>query len=113
MALPDNPLPACPDTPNCVRVSKAFPMLPDTLFRHVQAALGRLRLAEMRVRSREGKVEAVVRVFVFKDDVVAVVEASEEGSILHLRSSSRVGRSDYGVNRRRVHRVLRYLDAAR
>lgn len=56
---------------------------------------------------------AVYRVaWVFKDDVNIAVEAQEHGSVLHVRSASRVGGTDFGVNRRRVRRLLSEMDRA-
>jgi uncharacterized protein (DUF1499 family) len=50
---------------------------------------------------------AVYRVaWIFKDDVDVAVESDTAGSVLHLRSASRIGHSDLGVNRRRVQRIL-------
>jgi len=48
----------------------------------------------------------------FKDDVDVAVEPSADGSTLHVRSASRVGHSDLGVNRRRVARFFRAVDEA-
>lgn len=49
--------------------------------------------------------EATARtsVFYFADDVVVVVTPQNEGSRIDLRSVSRVGRSDQGVNAARIH----------
>jgi uncharacterized protein (DUF1499 family) len=43
------------------------------------------------------------RIFKFVDDVEFYFPANE--SVIHLRSASRVGESDFGVNRRRVEQV--------
>lgn len=110
--LPDNPLPPCRYPTNCVRVSQAFRLDPDTLFARVQAAVGALGPAELRSRPDERRLDAVDRVFVFKDDLAAIVRPHADGAVLHVRSASRVGRGDFGVNRRRVLRLLRHLDAA-
>jgi uncharacterized protein (DUF1499 family) len=59
------------------------------------------------------RASAVYRVaLVFKDDVQIAVDSMESGSRLHVRSASRVGQSDLGVNRRRVQRLLRHLEEA-
>lgn len=42
-------------------------------------------------------------IFRFVDDVEVLVD--ESGRVIHFRSASRVGRSDYGVNLRRVRRL--------
>jgi uncharacterized protein (DUF1499 family) len=45
------------------------------------------------------------RVFLFVDDVVVRVRASEGGSVVDVRSKSRVGRSDLGANAARIQRL--------
>lgn len=52
---------------------------------------------------------ATVPVFGFKDDVDIVVLPSGEGSTLAIYSRSRVGYSDFGVNRKRVQKILAAL----
>ncbi|MFQ5679525.1 MAG: DUF1499 domain-containing protein [Gemmatimonadota bacterium] len=50
-------------------------------------------------------------VFRFVDDLVVWVELDEDGlTRVEVRSTSRVGRGDLGVNRRRIARLLRTLD---
>jgi uncharacterized protein (DUF1499 family) len=57
----------------------------------------------------EGRIEATATTFWygFKDDVVVRVTPREEGSLIDVRSASRVGRSDAGTNAKRI-RI--YLD---
>jgi Uncharacterized protein conserved in bacteria len=114
--LPENPLPPCPDTPNCERVSRGYDVPPDTLFAAAQRALESLGPTTLRRPDgrSERRLEAVYRVaLVFKDDVdVAVKARDEEGSALYVRSASRVGHSDLGVNRRRVERFFDALQRA-
>jgi uncharacterized protein (DUF1499 family) len=47
------------------------------------------------------------RLFRFRDDVEFLV-ASDEG-IVHVKSASRVGHSDFGVNRKRVETIRRMI----
>ena len=47
--------------------------------------------------------------FGFKDDVVVRVRPTDEGSVIDVRSLSRVGGSDFGVNARRVRALLRKI----
>jgi uncharacterized protein (DUF1499 family) len=53
---------------------------------------------------RTGRIEAVSisGVFRFKDDVVVRVRETEGGSMIDMRSKSRDGRGDMGVNARRI-----------
>jgi uncharacterized protein (DUF1499 family) len=61
-----------------------------------------------------GRIEASDRSrwFGFTDDIVIRITPSESGSRIDLRSSSRVGRSDFGVNAARVERYLSALRAS-
>ena len=48
-------------------------------------------------------------VFRFVDDVEFYVDA--ENSLIHFRSASRVGYSDWGVNRQRMEKLIRAFQA--
>lgn len=125
--LPDdpglhNPLPPCPGSPNCVRVSRSFPVPPDRLRRALLEALRHTGAREISTGddSDQSEIEAVYRAGLFFDDVLAQVEPGTGGdteagsahSALHLRSASRVGNSDLGVNRRRIRHILRRLEGS-
>ena len=56
---------------------------------------------------------ATTLLFGFKDDIVIRVGADGSGSRIDMRSLSRVGGSDFGVNAERVRDYLRRLAAAR
>lgn len=62
----------------------------------------------------EGRIEATAttRWMHFKDDVVIRIRADTHanGTRLDIRSASRVGSSDFGVNARRIHRFLQEMD---
>ncbi len=105
------PVPPCPDTPNCERTSRTFEAAPDRLYQAALAALSDLSPVEMTTDRDDYAAHAVYRVaFVFKDDVHIAVRPTEQGGgTLHVRSASRVGYSDLGVNARRVQRFFRYL----
>jgi hypothetical protein len=55
-----------------------------------------------------GRIEAVetTRLFGFKDDVVIRVRPRDGGSIVDLRSVSRVGEGDLGANAKRIRRFI-------
>ncbi|MGD8326231.1 MAG: DUF1499 domain-containing protein [Sphingomonadales bacterium] len=57
-----------------------------------------------------GRIEAVATTswFGFKDDVVVRVQASPNGSVIDVRSVSRVGRSDIGKNAERIRKILKH-----
>lgn len=111
--LPDSPLSACPDSPNCERVSRGYDVPADTLFDAVQDALDALGPTASSADTDARRAHAVYRVaLVFKDDVNVAVEPHDGGSVVHVRSASRVGYSDLGVNARRVERFFDAVDTA-
>ena len=55
------------------------------------------------------RVDAVFSVFLFEDDVAVMITPQTTGSALHIRSASRTGYSDLGVNRRRVQHFFETL----
>jgi uncharacterized protein (DUF1499 family) len=104
----------CPDSPNCVSSQSDDPehrVEPLPLLGSASETLGRLKsILEAMPRTRvvderESYVhaEATSRVFGFVDDVEFL--ADEEKQVIHVRSASRVGHSDLGVNRDRVERI--------
>lgn len=108
--MPENPLAPCPDTPNCERERRVFSFPADVLFERAQDALGEMGPLELAVQDGEQRIDAVFRVaFVFKDDVAVAVAPHDDGAVLFIRSASRVGKDDLGVNRRRVERFFERL----
>lgn len=106
-AHPSNPLPDCPDSPNCERISQAYDVPADTLLAATQQALDQLGPAQLQLQPDARRASAVYRAgLIFKDDVDVAVDSTDAGSRLHVRSASRVGQSDLGVNARRVKRLL-------
>lgn len=107
-------LQTCPDSPNCVssqaRDTRHF-IEPFAFSDDPQAAWTRLRTAlrsEPRVTivAEEGgylHAEVRSRIFRFVDDVEFLLAARE--GLIHVRSASRTGYSDLGVNRRRIERI--------
>ncbi len=111
----------CPDSPNCVsseavREAQRVPTVsfsdsPTAALARAKAAL----LAEPRstVTSDSGghlRGQCRSLVFRFVDDVDIVVDAA--AGVFRFRSASRVGRSDLGVNRKRVARIAARLRQA-
>ena len=58
--------------------------------------------------ARDGYIEAVARTLImgFRDDVAVRIRAVGDGARVDVRSSSRYGRSDFGVNAARVRALL-------
>ncbi len=101
-----NPLPPCPSSPNCVRLTRVFAVDADTLFAAARGALEALSPLSVAEDPAARSLDAVFRAGPFRDDVAVRVTREGNGSALHLRSASRVGYSDFGVNGRRVRRFL-------
>ncbi|MCG2589020.1 DUF1499 domain-containing protein [Rhodohalobacter sulfatireducens] len=108
-AADTSPFEPCPDSPNCTFDSVEFNEKAEDLFEIVSSAINRIEPYEINTNSQSLQIDAVFRIpiFGFKDDVeIAVKPVDHEKSILHIKSSSRVGESDLGVNRRRIKRIL-------
>jgi uncharacterized protein (DUF1499 family) len=107
--LRKNPLSACPDSPNCVRLSTYIPKVPEKLLIDVEIIIDLMGGKQVMIDHDKFVVTSVFNVFIFRDDVIIQIMPFEDGSILHLKSSSRVGYSDLGVNKRRVNDFLKKL----
>ena len=104
----------CPDKPNCVSslaVDAPHAIEPLRFQGPHDAAWSRLKSVLLRqprsriVEEQEGYLHAEFRslVFRFVDDVEFLMQP--EQGLIHVRSASRTGYSDLGVNRRRVERL--------
>ena len=90
-----------------------LPAPPDRILAAAEAAARGLGWEIVAVAPAEGRLEATATTpwFGFKDDVVVRVERAGTGSRVDVRSKSRVGHSDLGVNARRVRDFLAALAA--
>lgn len=108
----DSPLAPCGPYANCARLSRAIPAPAATVQRVAEAAVrtdrGLLTGRADEVSLTAGGLRATYRTGPFVDDLALEVTpgASGEASVLHLRSASRMGRSDLGTNRRRLDRLV-------
>jgi uncharacterized protein (DUF1499 family) len=106
-------LPPCPRTPNCVstQATGRQAIAPLRYDGTAEQAMNRLRavieaISQATVVSADTtsiRVEFRTRVLRFVDDAVFVVD--EAAKTIHFRSASRVGRYDFGVNRRRMEQI--------
>lgn len=106
-----SPLYPCPGSPNCVRISRHYDTDSEQLYTLAKRALKSISPYRIEEYSQKLQINSVYRipVFGFKDDVQVKIEPHQNGSVLHIRSSSREGKSDLGVNRRRVQQILHYI----
>ncbi|MRR15961.1 MAG: DUF1499 domain-containing protein [Deltaproteobacteria bacterium] len=106
----------CPKSPNCVSSEAGDPehaILPLAYSGTREEARARLRevLAQMKritiVADKGDYIHAEARslIFRFVDDVEFYFPAGEK--VIHVRSASRIGHSDLGVNRKRVEEIRR------
>ncbi len=102
--IPHNPLPSCPDSPNChidfIEIS--IPLI-DSLEVSV-SILKKMGMHKMEVLKKESTINSIFKIPVFGwlDDFTLLFKEREGKSYIFMRSASRVGYSDLGVNRRRI-----------
>lgn len=113
-----NPLQPCPPpknrlvalVTNCHRASVAFGASPERVAAVVAQALPQVRglaIGRPEQVTTDGlAATAAYRVYFFLDDVQTLVVPEGSGAVLHLRSAARTGNNDFGVNRRRVARII-------
>ncbi len=114
-------LAACPDSPNCVS-SQADPsdeqhyIEPLTLDENSPDVAVMARWMASRERCEvldqaDGWLHATCSTAIFKwtDDIALLVDA--DAAVVHVRSASRIGRSDLGTNRKRVEAMRVEWDA--
>jgi len=108
----------CPDTPNCVSSlaknlkSRVEPFRlkkdPKTIWDIVQKTVGSLpRTKIVSIDNTDIHAECRSMIFRFVDDLTLHLTSSKD--IIHIRSASRTGYSDLGVNRRRVESLRKKL----
>jgi uncharacterized protein (DUF1499 family) len=110
----------CPSSPNCVGTQASDPdhrLEPIHFTGTLEEAMARLKtIVAAMPRSkivtageRYMHAEFTSRVFRFVDDVEFLIDP--ESKAIHFRSASRLGRSDLGVNRRRMEGICQRFDA--
>ena len=115
----NNTIRECPPTPNCVssnpaaddehhvlpfRIEGASEMAWDTIKKLLKS---QERFAVVENSDNYLHVEVTSLVFRFVDDVE--FQLDEENRLIHVRSASRVGYWDFGVNRRRIESLRKQL----
>ena len=107
----------CPASPNCV--CSCYPddtehfIEPLTFKKNVKSSLKKICLEKFKrcelVQEKENYLHFVFTSFLFrfKDDLEFVIDSKKK--VVHVRSASRVGHSDLGVNKKRVEKIREYL----
>ncbi len=115
-------LPPCPSSPNCVSSQAADEghfIAPFKIIGKAEdawAALKNALISQSRtvITNETGgtlHAEATSLVFRFVDDIDAVLDA--DAKLIHIRSASRTGYGDFGVNRKRMENLRSQLQQAR
>lgn len=113
----DGHLAACPKSPNCVSSEDLLRESHVAPIEFAGPASGAWQDLQEKILEMGGRIEKVdgfylhavfrSRLFRFIDDVSCRLDS--EHSCIHIRSASRVGYSDFGVNRKRVEELRRRL----
>lgn len=111
-------LPLCPNSPNCVSSQASntghyiapFKITgkPEDAWAALKGVLSRQsRTVIVNETIDTLHAEATSKVFRFVDDINVILDA--DAGLIHIRSASRVGYSDFGVNRKRVETLRQLL----
>lgn len=109
--LSSSPLDACTSSLNCVHEAYLFDVLPSELTQVAMEVLNANKYLDTVTQGAvdHHRIDAVFNAWRFKDDVQIAVELHEGGSVFFIKSASRTGRSDLGVNKRRVKGIIKDL----
>jgi uncharacterized protein (DUF1499 family) len=119
MGVIDGRLAACPDSPNCVSSQSTDPRHAIAPLRYegtaekargllIEAVSGMKRARIVATEERYLRAEFTSALFRFVDDVEFLLD--DVTRTIHVRSASRVGYSDLGVNRRRMEEIRSRFD---
>ena len=116
LGVQNQKLAPCPDSPNCV---SSFATDPEHKIAPLAANLDQIKMAVAQMDRAEViqstsdylHVEFTSAIFRFIDDVEFLYD--DETALSHVRSASRIGHSDLGVNRKRVETIRKLLDNGR
>ncbi len=114
-------LPPCRDSPNCVSSQaedakhfiEPFKISgsPEKAWKALKEALNsQSRMVITHETADSLHAEATSLVFQFVDDINVILDT--DTNLIHLRSASRVGHSDFGVNRKRIEALRLQLQKA-
>jgi len=95
--------------PDVVQAALSVP--PDKAYERALAAARKMGWVIVDANAAEGRIEATDTTFWFgfKDDIVIRITPADHGSRVDIRSVSRVGKSDVGMNAKRIRKYLKEL----
>jgi uncharacterized protein (DUF1499 family) len=104
-----NPLPPCPVTPNCIRTTEQFTAGVEKVYEAFIKIFDEESYRWEVIDPKRIELHAVYRIpiFGFMDDVDVIMEEAGGSTTVFIRSASRVGAYDLGVNNRRIKRILK------
>lgn len=106
----NNPLPECPETPNCHQESRSYQITGEHVRNKALTALEQMRPELVTISSNRIDSVFVIPVFRFRDDMAIHIDQQDDKTVVHTRSASRVGTNDFGVNKRRIQKFYRILE---
>ncbi len=112
-------LPACPQSPNCVSSQSTDPehfIEPFAYHGALEEAKGRLlqvisslpRTKILEDKAAYLHAECTSLIFRFTDDLEFAFDDTRK--VIHVRSASRVGHSDFGANRKRIETIRQHFN---
>ena len=96
---------------NCVFDARHYDLEPSAVLQAIEETLNEMEPLRQRIYEEEKRAMAVFKVWFFRDDVQVQVIDWEDGTMLYIRSASRIGKSDLGVNGRRIEHFFEGLEA--
>jgi uncharacterized protein (DUF1499 family) len=92
-------------------VPAVLPVPPDKAYEQALAAARKMGWVIVDAKPADGRIEATDTTFWFgfKDDIVIRITPTDHGSRVDIRSVSRVGKSDVGMNAKRIRKYLKEL----
>ncbi len=115
LKIPENTLALCPESPNCFRTTQTLKAAPETVHEALKKSLtshNAEKIAELNISDKK-VINAVFKIPIFGwlDDVVIHVDSNSSNTditFVHIKSSSREGYYDLGVNKRRVNKIIKH-----
>lgn len=104
------PIEACADEASCALEIRHLMHDAAEIFDAAQRSIHRMSPVDFEQDEEHYRIRAAFRVLFFLDDMHVAIVPTSNGCTMHVRSESRSGVWDAGVNRRRVERFFRTLE---
>ncbi len=115
LKIPENTLAPCPESPNCFRTTQTLKADPEAVQQALKKSLtsnNAEKIEEINLSDKK-ELNAVFKIplFGWLDDVVINIDSDTSNAditFVHIKSSSREGYYDLGVNKRRVNKIIKH-----